>query len=207
MLGLTKEEFQILKKLNTPIKIQDFLDQIPLNWEKERETYYSPRCVLRENKAHCLEGALLAGVALWINGEPAFVLDLKAPKDDDHVVTLYKRNGCYGAISKTNHSTLRFRDPVYKTIRELVLSYFHEYFDNSNGIKSLRGYSDPFSLKKLGTKWITTEDNLDYIAEAIDDSPHHNLFPKKNLKFIRKADSMELLAGELIEWTKHDPRT
>jgi len=207
MLGLTKDEFKVLKKLNTPIKIQDFLDRIPLNWEKERETYYSPRRVLRENKAHCLEGALLAGVALWINGEPAYVLDLKAPKDDDHVVALYKRHGRYGAISKTNHSTLRFRDPVYKTIRELVLSYFHEYFDNANGIKSLRSYSDPFSLKKLGVKWITTEDDLAYIAQAIDDSPHHGLFPKRNLKFIRKADSMELRAGELIEWKKDDPRT
>lgn len=208
MFGLTKEELRILKKLSTPIKIQDYLDSIPINFEKKGETYMSPRLVLKENKAHCLEGALLAGVALWLNGEKPLLLDLRAPNDVDHVVTLYKRNGHWGAISKTNHVVLRFRDPVYRTIRELVLSYFHEYFDNKTCIKTLREYSAvPFNLKTLGTNWITTEEDLQYIAQAIDDAPHLRLFPKKHAKLIRRADIMELSAGKLIEWTEEDPRT
>ena len=208
MLGLSKKELAILKKLSTPIKIQDFLDSFPINWEKGGETYMSPRRVFREKKMHCLEGALVAGVALWLHGEKPLLLDLKANGDEDHVIALYKRNGCWGAISKTNHSTLRFRDPVYKTIRELVLSYFHEYFNDNTGKKALRSYSaNPFNIKRLGTKWIATGEDLQYIAQAIDDAPHKNLFPKKNIKFLRKADTMERRASKIIEWSKKHPRT
>lgn len=207
MLGLTKAELIILKKLSTPIKIQDYLDSLPINWEKNGETYMSIRRVLREKKMHCLEGAFLAGVALWLNGEKPLLMDLKTNgSDDDHVVTLYKRNGYWGAISKTNHATLRFRDPVYKTLRELTLSYFHEYFDNRTGKKVLLSYSKPINLKRFGTKWITTEENLFYIMEAIDDSPHLKVYPRKNAKFIRRADKMEQKAGALIEWKKTHPR-
>ena len=207
MFGLTKSELSILKKLSSPIKIQDYLDAMPLNFEKDGETYMSPRRVLRENKAHCLEGAMLAGVALWLQGETPWVLDFRAPKDEDHVVALYKKNGLWGAISKTNHATLRFRDPVYRTIRELVMSYFHEYTDTKIGKKTLREYSLPYSLKKLGTKWITAEEDLFYVAELIDNLPHLQVMPKKNLKFIRRADPMEFKAGTIIEWQENDPRT
>ncbi len=208
MFGLSKDETNKLKKLSSPIKIQDFLDSVPMNFEKKGETYMSPRRVLRENKAHCLEGALLAGVALWLNGEKPLVFDLRAKNDDDHVVTLYKRSGYWGAISKTNHAALRFRDPVYKTLRELALSYFHEYFDNKTSKKTLREHSlSPFSLKSLGTRWITTEDNLQYIAQAIDDAPHSKIFPDSNLRLIRRADQMEQRAGSIIEWREDDPRT
>ncbi len=207
MFGLTKKELAIFKKLSTPIKIQDFLDSFPRNWEKDRETYMSPRRTMREKKMHCFEGALLAAVALWLKGEEPLLLDLKAPGDDDHVVALYRRNGYWGAISKTNHSVLRFRDPVYKTVRELAMSYFHEYFVNETGKKSLRSFSRPFNLKKLGTDWITAEEDLDDIVQKIDDSRHYKCFPKENLRLLRKADAMEKKAGELIEWQKDDPRT
>lgn len=207
MFGLNKKELAVLKKLSTPIKIQNFLDATPLNWEKRGETYLSPRRVLREKKMHCLEGALLAALALWLHGEPPLLLDLRTFGDDDHVIALYKRNGYWGAISKTNHSTLRFRDPIYRTIRELALSYFHEYFDNRTGRKSLRSYSRPFDLKNLGTAWITSEDDLGYIADRIDQSPHFPIVPKENRALIRRADRMERRAGELIEWPRSDPRT
>jgi len=207
MLGLSKEELAILKKLSTPIKIQNFLDAMPLNWEKAGETYMSPRRVLRENKMHCLEGALLAGVALWLHGEKPLLLDLKAPRDEDHVIALYRENGYWGAISKTNHSTLRFRDPVYKNIRELAVSYFHEYFNNQTSQKALRSYSIPFNLKRLGTDWITSEEDLYHIAMAIDEITHYPIFPPENAKLIRRADRMEQRAGQLIEWEKDDPRT
>jgi len=208
MLGLSKTESAILKKLSTPIKIQNFLDAMPVNWEKRGETYMSVRRILREKKMHCLEGAFLAATALWLRGEKPLVMDLKTNgSDDDHVVALYKKNNHWGAISKTNHATLRFRDPIYKTLRELAVSYFHEYFDNRTGKKVLMSYSQPFNLKRFGSKWITAEEDLFQIMEAIDDSPHLMIFPKKNAKFIRRADKMEKKAGRLIEWKKTNPRT
>jgi len=209
MFGLDKKELAILKKLTTPIKIQNFLDSVPRNCEHQGETYLSPRQVLAQNKAHCFEGALVAALALWVQGEPPLLLDLKASRiDDDHIIALYRRNHYWGAISKTNHATLRFRDPVYKNLRELALSYFHEYFENDHGRKTLRQYSArPFDLRQTKINWITSEKNLDDLAEAIDNALHRQIFPPKNLRFLRPADKMELKAGRLIEWPLDDPRT
>jgi hypothetical protein len=202
MFNLTKEEVAFLKKLSTPIKIQDYLDSLPFNFEKKGETNMSPRRVMKEKRAHCMEGALLAAAALWLQGQPPFLLDLKArPHDDDHVVALYKINGRWGAISKTNHAVLRFRDPVYKTIRELALSYFHEYFMN-NGEKVLHSYSRPFNLKRFGSGWIISEEELWNLSHAIDRAKHLPLFPKENKKYFRKADKMERKAGRIIEWKR-----
>lgn len=184
------------------MKIQDFLDRFPINWETDGETCMSPRRVLRERKMHCMEGALLAAAALWIAGEKPFLLDLKTRGDDDHVVALYKKNSRWGAISKTNHATLRWRDPIYATVRELAVSYFHEYFVNDTGKKTLQFFSQPFSLRPYGTAWLTDEEELFFIAEALDDSPHLRIFPKKNTRFIRRADRMERQAGCLIEWKR-----
>ena len=203
IFGLTKKEFALLKKLNTPIKIQNFLDRMPVNFEKGGETNMSPKRALRENKIHCFEGALIAALALWIAGEEPLIMDMRAEHPDvDHVLALYKRNGYWGAISKTNHATIRFRDPVYKTIRELALSYFHEWFLNTNGKKTLREYSKPYNLKKQGTDWITAEKDLWHLVDVLDDLPHFDIAPKKNYKFLRFADPMEMKAGRLIEWKR-----
>jgi len=200
---LTKKELGLLKKLSTPAKIQDFLDTLPFNFEKNGETYMSPRRTLEAGKAHCLEGALVASLALWMHGQEPLILDLKAHTSDvDHVVALYKINGYWGAISKTNHAVLRFRDPIYKTVRELATSYFHEYFLNKTGKKTLRGFSKPFNLKKLGFSWVTAEDELWNIPEVLDSLPHIPYFPKQNKKYIRPADKIERKAGEIIEWKK-----
>jgi len=213
MLGLSKKELVVLKRLTTPIKIQNFLDALPRNGEKKGETYMSPRQVLKKKKAHCFEGALLAALALWLQGEKPLLFDLKAGGDkaggdEDHVIALYKRNGYWGAISKTNHATLRFRDPVYKTLRELALSYFHEYFENKKGKKTLRKHSSkPFDLSKLDPGWVTTEKDLVEIINALEDAPHRRLFPQKNTRLLRPADKMELKAGRLVEWPPTDPRT
>ena len=208
MLNLDKKELSVLKKLSTPMKIQDFLDTLPINYEKKGETYMSPRRVLREKKAHCFEGALLAALALKIHGKEPLLLDLKAlPSDIDHVVTLYKVNGYWGAISKTHHTSLRFRDPIYRTIRELATSYFHEYFINKSGQKTLRSYSKPFNLNKQKINWITSENDLRELVDNLDESPHLPLFPKANLKHIRKADKMERKAGEIVEWKKTNRQT
>lgn len=199
--GLTKKEFAILRKLNTPSKIQDFLNKLSYNRELNGETYMSPRLVLEKKTAHCFEGALLGALALWIQGEKPLILDLQSNhKDIDHVIVLYKKNGYWGAISKTGHYCLRFRDPIYKTVRELVLSYFHEYFLNKNGEKTMVSYSAPLNLKKFGTEWITSKENLKFMVLALDKSPHFPIVPKKNEKYIRKADPIERKVGAVVEW-------
>ena len=208
--GLTTREYHTLARLSTPIKIQDFLDAIPMNWEKKGDTHMSPRLVLRNQKAHCIEGALLAALALWVHGEPPLIMDLSARPgrgDFDHVVALYKRGGYFGAISKTNHATIRFRDPIYRTPRELALSYFHEWFLNTNGEKTLESYSKPLDMCSFGTDWITAEEDLWEVADALNTLTHYNLVPKGNWRYVRRADPMELKAGRLIEWSKSDKRT
>jgi hypothetical protein len=209
-LGLTAKEVRVLRKLSTPIKIQDYLDSLPMNWEKKGDTHHSPRRVMEEHKAHCIEGALLAAAALWLHGEKPLIMDLRAQEgsgDYDHVIALYKRNGYWGAISKTNHATIRFRDPVYKTLRELALSYFHEWFMNTNGKKTLANYSHQLDLSRLGEDWVTSEKDLWYLADALDALPHFDLVPKGNRRYIRGADPMELAAGRLEEWPRSDRRT
>ncbi|MFA6050675.1 MAG: hypothetical protein WC761_05785 [Candidatus Paceibacterota bacterium] len=209
IFGLSQKDFKTLKKLSTPIKIQDYLDGLPVNYEKNGETIMSPQRALKAGRVHCFEGAMIAALALWINGEEPLLLDLKAlPPDVDHVVALYKRNGLWGAISKTNHATIRFRDPVYKTFRELALSYFHEWFVDKTGKKTMRSFSTKaLNLKKYGTKWVTDEKDLQHLSDELDSLPHEKIVPKKNLRYLRKADAMERKAGKLLEWDKSDPRT
>ncbi|OHA85601.1 MAG: hypothetical protein A2408_00925 [Candidatus Yonathbacteria bacterium RIFOXYC1_FULL_52_10] len=206
--GLSPEEYATLKRLSTPEAIQDFLDELPINHEKRGETCFSPRMVLREQRAHCLEGALLAAAALWLAGERPLLLNFKTlPVDQDHAVTLYKRNGYWGALSKTNHAVLRCRDPIYRTIRELALSYFHEYFMTETGKKTLRWYSRPFSLKQFGSEWITAEEDLWDIAYALVDAPHLSIVPEGHEKHIRPASSLERKMCYLAEWKESNPRT
>ncbi len=204
--GLTKEEYDQLEQLSTPAKIQDFLDALPMNFESDGDTHRSPRAVLRAQKAHCIEGAMLAATALWIHGEPPVIMNLSARLgrgDVDHVIALYTRGGYYGAISKTNHAVLRFRDPIYRTLRELALSYFNEWFLLSSGEKTLECYSQQLDLqKKFGTAWITQEHDLWEVAEALSVLPHYQLVPKGNWRYVRKADAMERKAGGFREWSR-----
>ncbi len=202
MFDLTKEENTLFKRLSTPVKIQDFVNSLPSNFEPDGETCRSPRYVLKTKTAHCLEGAFFVAAALWYHGHEPLLLDLKANKKDfDHVVALFKQNGYWGAISKTNHAVLRYREPIYKTVRELALSYFHEYFTD-NGTKTLRAFSKPFSLKKFGTSWITQQEDLWELGAALDDSPHFPILTKQMEKLLRKADKIEIEAGKLVEYKK-----
>ncbi|MCR4328098.1 MAG: hypothetical protein NUV53_01110 [Patescibacteria group bacterium] len=201
--NLTKDEIRIFKRLTTPAKIQDFLDTIPINFEKHGETLFSPRCVFREYKAHCFEGALCAAAVLWFHGERPLIMNLESAEgDDDHVIALFKRYGCWGAITKTNHAVLRFREPVYKTVRELVMSFFHEYFLD-DGKKTLRMYSDPLDLSKRRFKgWVTSEEGLWGINEAFDEGLYNPLINAMQIKNLRVADSIEIRAGKLVMWKK-----
>ncbi|KKQ78123.1 MAG: hypothetical protein A3A96_00490 [Candidatus Zambryskibacteria bacterium RIFCSPLOWO2_01_FULL_39_39] len=201
---MTKDQItSLIKKLNTPKKVQDFLDKIPFNFEEGRETYMSPSKMFQNKKAHCFEGAIFACFCLQRHKIENYLLDLKVKdlkKDSDHTLCIFKINGFWGAISKTNHSVLRFRDPIYKNVRELAMSFFHEYFLDS-GEKTLSSFSKPFDIwKKFGTSWITEAEDLDKIAEALDKSPHINFIPKKNIKFIRPAGKIEVRGAAIKEW-------
>lgn len=201
MFHKDSQEFKILSRLNTPQKIQTFLDDMPLNFENDGETCMSPRRVLRERKAHCIEGAFLAGVCLMLQGEKPLIVSLKVEKDDvDHIVTIFKRNKHYGAISKTNHFVLRYRDPVYRSVRELAMSYFHEYFLTKNGKKTFIGYTEPINLNRFGTRWITAEDDLWDIAEQIYDAPITHVVSKENRKILRPACAFEQKVASIQEW-------
>ena len=208
MFGLTQEEMKMLRPLTNPRKIQDFLDSLPINYEKKGETYMSPRRALRENKAHCIEGALIAALAFWMQGEKPLLMDFTTlPHDEDHVIALFRENGHWGAVSKTNHAILRYRDPVYKTPRELAMSYFHEYYMFENGKKTLVSFSKPLDLRGLGESWVTDDGDLDHVADALDAARHFPVVPIANARLMRRASRIELSAGKLTEWKKTDPRT
>jgi uncharacterized protein YbcI len=210
---LPKEQINIISKLNTPNKIQDFLDSLPFNFEKGGETYMSPLKMLRAKKAHCFEGAVFSALCLTYHNFENFLIDLKVKdtkKDSDHVISVFVlRDGSqkyskkyYGATSKTNHSILRFRDPIYKSLRELVMSYYNEYYIDS-GEKTLFSFSKPFDIwDKFKTDWIAEERDLDQIAEALDESPHIRFVPPKMERYIRKASKIERKSLGLAEWTQ-----
>lgn len=199
----TKEEIKLFKKLNTPQKIQDFLNVLPFNFEKNGDTCMSPRMVIKEKKAHCIEGAIFAAAVLEFHGYKPYLMDLrsiKKPYDDDHVVAVFRKFGCFGAISKTNHCVLRYREPIYKTERELAVSFFHEYFLN-NGKKTLREYSDLFDLNYFNKlHWRTSSENLLTISFYLDKIKHHKLLSLSQVKNLRQADKIEIEAGKIVEF-------
>lgn len=156
---------------------------------------------MREKRAHCIEGAMLAALAFRIHGQKPLILDLESAFHDfDHVVALFKQHGCWGAVSKTNHAVLRYREPVYRTIRELVLSYFHEYFDQ-NGFKTLRRYSHPVDLSRFDKQdWMTSEEDVWFVAKYLLDVAHKPLLTRAQIATLRRADRIEIKVGEIVEW-------
>jgi hypothetical protein len=193
---------QDLKKLNTPAKIQGYLNSLPFNFERQGETCMPVNQSLKAGRIHCFEGALIAAAALQMNGYKPLLLDLKTTKDDyEHVVALFQIDGYWGAISKTNHNVLRYREPIYKTVRELAMSYFHEYFLH-NGKKTMRSFSKPYNLSKFGTRWIESDEDVFDIAHDLDASPHIDILTKKQMRNLRKADSIEIKAGKMVEFGK-----
>lgn len=206
MFDLHADELRMLRRMNTPVKIQDFLETLPYSFDQGNDMLRSPRRVLRERTAHCIEGALLAAAALWVNGARPLLLDLRSTPDDlDHVVTLFRMHGYWGAISKTNHAVLRFREPVYRTVRELAMSYFHEYFLD-DGRKTMRDYSDPFDVgRRFGRAWLTDEGDLWHIAETLDDSRHRQILSVPQIHTLRRADPVEVAAGKLVTRRKTLP--
>lgn len=196
---LDHPELAPLRKLDTPAKIQSFVNAIRVNHERNGETCTSPVITMRKNRAHCMEGALVAALALWMHGEPPLILDLRSTRDDvDHLVALFRIDGRWGGITKTSHAVLRYREPIYRDVRELALSYFHEYFLDT-GKKTLRQHSSPFDLRKWKGDWIASEENLWDLEKAIDRSPHHDLLTRAQIARLRLADPIEIRAGKIRE--------
>ncbi len=200
-MSFNKAELAQISKLDTPAKVQDLLNSLKFNFEKHGETLKSPLFTLREGNAHCMEGALLGAYVLSLNGFPPLIMHLQSTKEDyDHVIAPFKKDGLWGALSKTNHAVLRYREPVYRNIRELVMSYFHEYFLNSNGAKTLRRYSVPLNLNTFEKDWPILDGNLWAIDEELDKIKHYDVLPKKLIKKLRPADDVEIQAGKVVEY-------
>ncbi|MFL6570573.1 MAG: hypothetical protein ACJ8G4_02375 [Burkholderiales bacterium] len=199
-LGLTPAEFAVLKRLDTPHKIQEFVSSLRSNFEVGGQTCLSVREVLKQRRAHCIEGAMLAACAFWVHGEPPLLLDMRAVHDFDHVVALYRRHGLWGAISKTNGIFLRSRDPVYRDLRELAMSYFHEYANRRND-KTLREYSVPYDLRRMDPRvWVSGESGAWPVATALDHIRHFRLVEGRHLRLVSRRDPFERRASALSQY-------
>jgi hypothetical protein len=197
--GLSPEDIRTLRALNTPSRIQTFVDALTYQYA---DTAWSPRRVLRERKGHCLEGALLAAAALRVNGFPPLLMDLEAVHDDDHVLAIYRVRGLWGAIAKSNFAGLRFRAPVYRTLRELALSYVEHYY-NLRGERTLRNYSVPINLSRLdGKHWMTAEEDVWCVTDLLVNARHHPLMPDKVARELPRVDRRSFEAG-MHGWVKH----
>ncbi|MEO7142861.1 MAG: hypothetical protein ABI165_05090 [Bryobacteraceae bacterium] len=196
--GFRPAELRIFDRLNTPEKIQRFLDdRIHYNQEESGATCRSPRRVLRDRLGHCMEGALFGAAALRLLGFPPLLVDLEAVRDDDHVLAVFRRRGRWGAIAKSNYSGLRYREPVYKTLRELAMSYFEHYY-NPRGEKTLRRYSRPVNLTRFDRlDWMTTDDDVWDIPFYLCDIPHTRLLTGAIESKLSRMDRRLYAAGRL----------
>jgi len=170
-LGLRAGEFAVLRRLNTPHKIQAFLTALRQNFEPDGDSCRPVRVVLRSRSAHCIEGAMLAAAALWVHGEPPLLFDLRAERDVDHVVALYRRNGRWGTLAKANGPMLRGRDPVYRTLRELAMSYFQS------------GERDVWEL-----------------VERLDAHPHTAILKRRQIKTLSRQDAFLRRATSVLQY-------
>jgi hypothetical protein len=200
-VGLTQHELAMLRKLNSPAKIQAFINSIPINHEHDGETVLSVREVLRQRRAHCIEGAFVAACALWAQGEPPLVMHMDCDISDyPHVITLFRHGRCWGAVSKTNGSRLRFRDAVYRSLRELALSYFHEY-TNKRGEKTLRSYSAAFDLRRIDPAlWVTNRNSCWEAHDRLEALRHYPLLTRAQIRQLARCDPFERRVGRLVQY-------
>jgi hypothetical protein len=204
-LGLSPREFAVLERLDSPARIQAWLNATPINHELDGETVLSVREVVRQRRAHCIEGAMLAACALWVHGDPPLVVHLDCDASDyPHVIAVFRRHGAWGALSKTNGAPLRYRDPIYRTLRELSLSYFHEY-SNRRGHKTLRSYSAPFDLRRLPVgDWVTNAKSCWATHDRLAALRHYPLINRRQEKLLTRRDAFERKAGKLVEYPRPD---
>ncbi len=192
-----KEERKILGALTSPFAIHLYLEECAYRADTGNQEFRSrsPRWVMKERKAHCFEGALFAAAALQELGYDPLILDLGADRDDDHVIAPFKYKRSWGSISKSNFPVLLFREPVYKNLRELVMSYFDFYF-NSDGEKTLRTYSLPLNLRRFDSRrWRTSDENMEYLTPDLEYRPHYRLISKSRERDLGKVEGRVYRAG------------
>lgn len=194
--GLTRSETAVLRALRAPDRIQRFLDEdVAYNKEPDGATCRSVRRVLRDRLAHCVEGALLAAAALQVQGHRPMLVDLEAVRDDDHVIAVFRRGDAWGAVAKSNYAGLRFREPVYRSLRELIASYFEHYY-NLEGEKTLRAYSRPMDLSAFcGGAWLTAEEDVWQVPEALCTLRHYRLLTRSMERSLSRMDQRLYQAG------------
>ena len=203
-IGLSEADAAALARLSTPHDIQDFVSTLALNVEKNGDTCMSVAQTLKHGYAHCIEGAFVAAAALWMGGSPPLLMDMQAESDHDHVIALFRSHGCWGAISKSNHVWLRWRDPVYRTLRELAMSYFHEYTNKDK--KTLRTYSASFDLRRFpNEQWVTNSASCWDVGYALDLSRHYDLLTPAQSRTLKARDKMEMKADRLVQHTAATP--
>src|SRR4051812_11795549 len=192
--GFDRNELRVLRSLKTPAGVQRFLDDLPYNL---KYTAGSPRKVLRNRTASCLEGAIFAAAGLRVLGFPPLIFDLEADHDTDHVIAIFKVRGHWGAIAKSNFTGCRYREPVYRSLRELAMSYFNIYF-NLRGERTLRRYSRPVNLARFDDRnWMASRKDIWFVAEHLCEIPHTELFTRAQVERLTRVDS-RLVKGEAV---------
>ncbi|MEW5849328.1 MAG: hypothetical protein AB2A00_10965 [Myxococcota bacterium] len=190
----TPRERQVLQRLRTPEHIQAWLDETPYSTEP---IYRSPRTVMRDRRAHCFDGAVLAAAAFREHGGRALILDMRAHRDDDHVLAVYQQDGCWGAVAKSNFVGLRARQPIYRNLRELVLTYFELYY-NMDGERALRSFSPAIDLDRVGHPTWRVEDRcMKHIAAHLDRAPHEPLMKPAQVRKLTRVDKLTYQANML----------
>lgn len=190
--SFTPSELRSLRALRTPAGIQRFLDRIPYHLAP---TAWSPRLVLAEKTAHCLEGAIFAAAALRAIGREPLIIDFEAERDTDHVLAVFRERGAWGAIASSNYAGCRYREPVYRSLRELAMSYFDDYF-NLLGERSLRTFSRPVNLKRFDRRgWQTVDGDVWFIAEHLCEIPHTKLLTPAQARALTRVDARSVRAG------------
>ena len=190
----TSRELRLLRSLRTPCGIQSFIEDLDYSFDNFTR---SPRESLQAGRAHCFDGALIAAAAFEVMGIPPLLVDLQADADTDHVLAIFKKNGRFGAVAKSNFSGLRYREPVYMSIRELVMSYFEGYF-NMRRQRTLRAYSGPFNLNCVNhLRWRTSPKPLDEIGNIMNEKKHHRILPEGREKSLTPVDMRLFEAGKV----------
>ena len=190
----TKGELRLFGRLSSPIKIQRYLNRMAYDPNYGAR---SPRWIIKERRAHCFEGAIFAAAALRQIGHPPRLVDIRSWNDDDHVLAVFKERGLWGAVAKSNFTVIRFREPVYRSLRELVMSYFDVYF-NALGEKTMRSYSLPLDLSQFdGRRWMTTDGDLEYIGDKLNIIKHIPVMTRGMIRRLNRADK-DLVKGGLL---------
>jgi hypothetical protein len=191
--GLTPREGGLLRRLTPPWRIQRFLDGF--DYDVEGKSCRSPRRALRERRVQCMDGALLAAAALRLQGHPPLILDLESVWDTDHVLAVFKQRGCWGSVARSNYSGLRYREPVFASVRDLALSFVEDYF-NLRRQKTLRRYSDPVDLTRFDRQgWMTAEADLWDIPEYLCGIRHHRLLTPAQVRALAPVSPVVFGAG------------